>query len=195
MGVDTCQGQGLHDDGDIAPLAAAERCTIAAMSQSSSDATGPVVCPIQRVEPGWIDYNGHMNMAFYHVMFDRALDHVYHLLGIDEAYLASGASCFTAEVHVCYLAELRSGEPARSEFQLLDWDAKRLHVFAHMYRADDGVLVATSEQLAIHVDLRSRRASEFPDDRIARIRTMFERHRSLPRPESAGRVIGIRKRR
>jgi acyl-CoA thioesterase FadM len=95
-----------------------------------------IVCPERRVESAWIDYNGHMNMAYYHVLFDQALDHVFDDLGIGAAYVASGAgSCFTAEVHVAYLDELSEADPVRVSYQLLDWDEKRLHLFAEMQRA------------------------------------------------------------
>jgi len=67
----------------------------------------PFVSAPMRVEPGWIDYNGHLNMAYYNVLFDRAVDEVYELLGCGLAYLKeSQHSCFTAEVHVRYLREL-----------------------------------------------------------------------------------------
>ncbi len=165
------------------------------MPEAPDQFDGLVVCPVQQVEKGWIDYNGHMNMAFYHVLFDRALDHVYHLLGVDEAYVASGGgSCFTVEVHVCYLKELVLHDPVRVEYQLLDCDDKRLHVFAHMYHADEGYLAATSEQLAVHVDMQSRRSAPFPRPHLDRIAALYGRHRELPRPERAGRVMGIHKR-
>lgn len=163
------------------------------MNEARSGIDAPIVCPLQRVEKGWIDYNGHLNMAFYHVIFDRALDHVYDRLGVGADYAAAGGgSCFTVEVHVAYLRELVDADPVVVHFQLLDFDAKRLHLFEHMYHADQGYLAATSEQLALHVDMESRRAGPFPDDVLTRIQRLFERHRALPRPEQAGRVIGIR---
>ena len=167
---------------------------MAPMTQSPPHVDSPVICPLQKVEPAWIDYNGHLNMAFYHVLFDRALDYVYDLLGVGESYVVSGGgSCFTLEVHVNYLRELINGEPVRITFQLLDFDTKRLHFFEHMYHGEEGHLVATSEQLALHVAMESRRAAEFPADALQRITRMFEQHRTLERPEQAGRAIGIRR--
>ena len=114
----------------------------------------PIVCPPNSVQEAWIDYNGHMNMAFYNLVFDQALDFVFDELGVGADYVKNrGGSCFTREIHVNYLAELSLGEPIRVTFQLLDWDAKRLHFFEEMYHADAGYLAATSEQLALHVDM------------------------------------------
>lgn len=165
------------------------------MNDFSDSGQQPIVCSDQRVEEAWIDYNGHMNMAFYNLAFDRALDQVYDRLGIGADYTASGAgSCFTLEVHVTYLQEVLLNDPLRIHFQLLDCDAKRLHFFEHMYHAEKGYLAATSEQIALHVDMANRRASPFPAPALERIETLMAAHRALPRPEQAGHVIGIRRR-
>src|ERR1700674_4988104 len=99
----------------------------------------PFVSSVMRVEPGWIDYNGHLNMAYYNVLFDRAVDEVYELLGLGLAYVeVSRHSTFTAEVHLRYLRELHAGDPVRVTVQLLGFDAKRLHFFEQLFHATDG---------------------------------------------------------
>jgi len=152
----------------------------------------PISCPIQRVEKAWIDYNGHMNVAYYSLAFDRGVDHVFDLLDIGVAYVKSGAgSCFVLEAHVNYLRELVLDDPIEIRFQLLDWDAKRLHYFEQMYHAEQGYLAATSEQLALHVDMQTRRAAPFPLATQADIAALFDAHAGLPRPEQVGRAMGI----
>src|SRR6187551_3357809 len=90
----------------------------------------PFVSSVMRVEPQWIDYNGHLNVAYYNVLFDRAVDEAYELLGIGPDYLKQHRhSTMVAEVHVRYLRELHEGDPVRVTVQLLDYDAKRFHVF------------------------------------------------------------------
>ena len=72
----------------------------------------PFVSSLMRVEPGWIDYNGHLNMAYYNVLFDRAVDEAFELIGCGLDYVKTRKqSCFTAEVHVRYLRELHAGDP------------------------------------------------------------------------------------
>ncbi|MDP1626989.1 MAG: thioesterase family protein [Parvibaculum sp.] len=154
----------------------------------------PLECPLRKVEKQWVDFNGHLNMAYYHVLFDESLDVAFTGLGIGWDYTKQGeGSCFTAEVHVCYLDELKEGDPVRVTYQLLDADAKRIHVFGHMYHAEKGYLAATSEQMCIHVDMKSRRASPFPDMQMGRIADLMKAHEGMPRPEQAGRVIGIKR--
>jgi acyl-CoA thioesterase FadM len=93
----------------------------------------PFVSSVMRVEPQWIDYNGHLNMAYYNVLFDRAVDETYELIGVGADYVAKcRQSVFTAEVHVRFLRELHASDPVRVTFQLLDYDDKRLHYFEQL---------------------------------------------------------------
>jgi acyl-CoA thioester hydrolase len=152
----------------------------------------PFVSSVMRVEPQWIDFNGHLNMAYYHVLFDRAVDETYELIGVGADYVKSRRqSIFTTEVHVRYLRELHADDPVRVTFQLIDFDAKRLHYFEQLFHADDGWVSATSENLSLHVDMASRKASAFPHDIAARLAEMKASHALLPFPKAAGRRIGM----
>jgi len=154
--------------------------------------TAPFICTDRHVEPAWIDYNGHMNMAYYNLVFDQALDQVFDELGIGAEYVRSGGgSCFTVEIHVSYVQEVKLDDPLRITYQLLDWDEKRLHFFAEMFHAGEGYLAATSEQLSLHVDMRSRKAGPFPTDVQTRIGAMMNAHGQLPTPAQVGHVMGI----
>ena len=152
----------------------------------------PFVSSVMRVEPEWIDYNGHLNMAYYNVLFDRALDETYELIGVGAEYVkCRRQSIFTAEVHLRYLRELHAGDPVRVTFQLIDFDAKRLHYFEQLFHAADGWVSATSENLSLHVDMESRRTAAFPDDVVARLAEMKASHALLPLPQDAGRRIAM----
>ena len=154
----------------------------------------PLMVPDQTIEKDWIDFNGHLNMAFYNVLFDRGVDHVYDQLGLGVNYVRShGGSCFTMEVHVNYLDELTLSNSASVTFQLIDFDSKRLHFFQNMFNAETGELAATSEQLALHVDMTSRRSAPFPDVALEKITSLHSAHAGLEKPAQLGQVIGIRK--
>jgi acyl-CoA thioester hydrolase len=155
----------------------------------------PFVSSVMRVEPSWIDYNGHLNMAYYNVLFDRAVDEVYELLGVGQSYVTKQRqSFFTAEVHLRYLRELHDNAPVRVTFQLLDYDAKRLHYFEQLFHATEGWVSATSENVALHVHLDHKRTAPFPVDVSARLAQMKASHRKLPRPEAVGAHISMRRR-
>jgi acyl-CoA thioester hydrolase len=156
----------------------------------------PFVSSVMQVEPAWIDYNGHMNMAYYNVLFDRAVDEVYALAGIDEAYARTRrCSNFTAEIHLRYLRELHAGTPVRVTFQLLDFDSKRLHFFEQLFHATEGWVSATCECLSIHVDMERKKAAPFPNDVRRTLSLMQASHASLPRPEAVGKRIEMPERR
>jgi len=150
----------------------------------------PFVSSAMRVDPAWIDYNGHLNMAYYNVLFDRAVDEVFELLGCGADYVKTRRlSFFTAEVHIRYLRELQAGDPVRVTLQLLEHDAKRLHYFEQLFHAEDGWVSATSENMSLHVDMAAKKTAPFPPELAKRLVQMQAAHAQLPRPEATGRKI------
>jgi acyl-CoA thioester hydrolase len=152
----------------------------------------PFLCSVMQIEPQWIDYNGHLNMAYYNVLFDRAIDQLWLQLGIGPDYLKSrGGSTFTAECHVRYLRELHLGDPAQVSILLVEADDKRLHIFEELRHATEGWLSATSENMMLHVDMNTRKTAVFPPDVRQRIQTLAEAHREVPRPDGIGRSVAM----
>jgi len=152
----------------------------------------PFLSSVMRIEPQWIDYNGHLNMAYYNVMFDRAIDELWLKLGIGPAYMQTRhGSTFTAECHVRYLREIHLGDPVQISILLLAADEKRLHTFEELRHAGEGWLSATSENMTMHVDMNTRKTAPFPTDIKARIDAVARTHATAPRPEGIGRKIAI----
>ena len=146
------------------------------------------------VLPEWVDYNGHMNVGYYVVAFDKATDVLLDHLALGSLYRHEhDASVFVLEAHVTYDHEVGPGDGLRFTTQILDHDAKRMHVLHRMYHAAEGYLAATNELMMMHVDLLTRRPAPFPEDALDRIAAVRREHDALPRPEAAGRVIGIRR--
>lgn len=147
----------------------------------------------ETVRPEWIDYNGHMNVAYYVLAFDHATDAVFEYLQVGEAYRRrTGCSIFAMELHVLYTAELKQGEPLRVTTQILGADEKRLHFFHRMYHAERGTQAACYEIIGVNVDMTARKAKPFPPETLARIQAVAAAHVHLPRPPEAGRVIGLK---
>lgn len=152
----------------------------------------PFVSRPQRVEEQWIDYNGHFNMAYYNVIFDRAADDLFDAVGLGADYVRErNCSFFTLECHNTYLHELHAGDVVRVESQFLDYDAKRVHYAQQMYHAGEGWLACVVEIMVMHIDLGLRKSSPFPTDIIEKIAGMREAHRALPVPPQIGHRIGI----
>lgn len=142
------------------------------------------------VELGWVDANGHLNMAYYHVMFDRTVDIALEELGLGHDHrLANGAAVFNVETHVVYRSEVVADDKVRVSFQLLGIDDKRLHAFQTMVREGDDEMVATSESMFVHVDLSTRRAAPFEALVKRRAQAMALAHGAVGVPPMAGRRI------
>ena len=147
--------------------------------------------PMQ-VEPDWIDYNGHLNMAYYNVLFDRGVDGAFEAFGLGPDYKeATNHSTFVAEAHVRYERELHAGDRVRVTFRILDHGPKRVHSWQEIVH-EDGWVAATSENMTLHVDLSGPRVAPFPEAVRGRIEAMAKSHAALPRPERAGRPVGSR---
>jgi acyl-CoA thioester hydrolase len=152
----------------------------------------PFLASVMQIEPQWIDYNGHLNMAYYNVMFDRAIDEMWLQLGIGPGYMKERhGSTFTAECHVRYLREIHLGDPVQVSVLLVGADEKRLHTFEELRHATEGWLSATSENMTIHIDMNARRTAPFPADIRARIESVVNAHGAAPRPEGIGRKIAM----
>jgi acyl-CoA thioester hydrolase len=152
----------------------------------------PVIEHEDVVRPEWIDSNGHMNLAYYVVVFDLATDKLYATLGIGDAYReATGNSCFTAETHTLYEREVRLGERLRVHTWLLGADTKRLHYFHELFHADSGERSAAQELMALHIDMRVRRVAPFPDVQRAALADAVARYAPTQPPKGTGRRIAM----
>jgi carnitine 3-dehydrogenase len=144
------------------------------------------------VPPEWVDYNGHVHESRYLELFADATDGLLGELGVDAEYLAGGGSYFTVETHLSHLRQLEAGDSVQVTTQLLDSDEKRLHVFHVLCREGESDPVATAEQMLLHVDTATGRAAPAREPVQARVADLARRHGELPRPERAGRSIGVK---
>ena len=139
-----------------------------------------------RVLPDAVDYNGHATESSYLLMTSHAVDELLRLIGIDAAYLRSG-SYYTVETHICHLGEAKAGDRLHVTTQVLGADEKRIHVFVTIERGDD--LLATVEQMLLHVDTKAGRAAPAAPEVLARVRELVDAHSARAWPERAGRRI------
>lgn len=152
----------------------------------------PYISDEMQLEEEWLDYNGHLNMAFYNVLFDRGVDAIWQQLGFGPEYIKrTGHSTFSAEYHVCYLRELHMGAKVRASFQLLDHNDRSFHFYQELIH-EDGWVAATGEGLGLHIDMSGPRVAKLPEENHARVKALFAAHSSLPRPARVGRQMSIR---
>jgi acyl-CoA thioester hydrolase len=143
------------------------------------------------VSPAWVDYNGHMSESCYLLVFGDNADAFFRFIGIDEDYRAAGHSLYTVETHLHHRREVAEGEPLAVSLQLLDHDHKRVHIFHEMRHGESGVLLATAEQMLVHVDIQAGRSADLPTLLAERLDAIQHAHAALPRPDVVGRPMGI----
>ncbi len=162
------------------------------------DDSTPIEAPLQlhqtAVRPEWVDYNGHMSESCYLLVFGDSADAFFRMLGIDEDYRSAGHSLYTVETHLHHRHEVSEGEPLALSLQLLDHDHKRVHVFHEMRHGETGVLLATAEQLLVHVDIEAGRSVVLPPVLVQRLDAVHRAHAVLSRPDVVGKPMRIERR-
>jgi acyl-CoA thioester hydrolase len=144
------------------------------------------------VLPEWIDVNEHMNVAYYVLAFDQAVDALWEEFGITEDYInVSSSSTFAVESHITWQRELAVNEPYIISSQLLAYDSKRIHQLMRMYHAEKKFLAATAEWLNLHVDLDVRKVSPWPDPILDRIAAFAARQGDWGWPPEAGKQMNV----
>jgi carnitine 3-dehydrogenase len=134
---------------------------------------GPVRMLDTYVRPEWIDYNGHMTDSRYLQVFGDATDALLRWAGVDDDYRKAGRALYTLESHVRHVAQAKALEPIYVTTRLLELDTKRIRLHHFLHRRRDEALVATAEQLYVHVDTRVSHAAPFEpavQERLARLR-------------------------
>jgi acyl-CoA thioester hydrolase len=152
----------------------------------------PFVSSRLMIEDSWIDYNGHLNMAYYNVLFDRAVDEAFGLCGLGPDYIRDReGSFFLVESRTRFRRELTRDDQVRVTVHLVDYDDKRLHYAMEIRHASEGWLAASCENLSIHIDMKTRRAAPFPEDIRANLSAMKRAHALLPLPDGLGEGVRL----
>ena len=152
----------------------------------------PLALYFAKVHSDWIDYNGHMSESFYLYAFGDASDALFQYIGIDNDYRLGGQSFYTVETHINYYLEASEKEPLEFSTQILGLDSKRLHIFHQMFHGESGDLLATTEQMLVHVDMNKAKASEIGQSVFRILQKIWSEHKKLPSPKQKGRVMQIK---
>jgi len=138
---------------------------------------------VERTVPiDWTDYNGHMNEGRYGQVFSDAADDVMIRIGADADYIASGNSYFTVDIHIRFLAEAKAAQPFRVASRVLQAEGKKLRLY-HEMLDKDGTVIATGEQLLLHVSLETRRACEPQPEVLQKSLALAKAHANIPLPD------------
>lgn len=139
----------------------------------------------------WTDFNGHMSMAYYPLLFEMLGLSIVEDLGLGAEYVRTeNRSLFTIEAHMRFLRELHEGDRVYSVFRYVDNDHNKF-VYAQELYHEDGWLSATLEVLALHVDILARKSASFQKDTLALFEALALEARAHPKPGYLGSAVGI----
>ena len=149
------------------------------------DFSKPLLTLSRTVPIDWTDYNGHMNESRYAQAFSDASNTVMETIGADQGYVAAGFSYFTVESSIRFLNEVRAGEAIAIKSYVREGQGKKLGIFSQMFHSD-GRLLASCNQLLVHVDLKTRRACVPSGSVAARLSEIVAAHARLSIPDTHG---------
>lgn len=151
----------------------------------------PLTLAHLQVLPGWIDYNGHMTESRYYFCNSEVADAFLRLIGAGMDYVEAGHSYYSAETHIRHLGEAKLGDRLTGTLQIISADEKRFRSFVRIMKGEE--LVATIEQLCLHVDMKAGRTVAAAPGVYAKLKAIADAHAELPLPQGAGRAIGQKK--
>jgi acyl-CoA thioester hydrolase len=121
----------------------------------------------QTIKEEWIDYNNHMNMAYYVLVFDDVWEIILKKfkMGEDSAK-STQMSTMVVETHTTYNSEVKLGDKVEINLTYFDHDKKRLHFKMEMIEKSSKKLSATLEMLSLYINLKQRKVAEFEQEKI-----------------------------
>ena len=121
----------------------------------------------KRIKKDWTDYNEHMNMAYYVLIFDIAWEVILEKFKMGEhSAKTTKKSTMVVETHTTYNNEVKQGDEVDIVLTFFDHDKKRLHFKLEMYEKEKQTLSATIEMLSLYIDMNQRKVAEFEDEKI-----------------------------
>ena len=134
-------------------------------NQVENTLSSPFRTKNQTVLGEWIDYNGHMNVAYYTLAFDKALDFFFEdVLNIGPSFVEKNKEGpFALKASYNYFSELLESESFFVDISILDFDSKRVHVFGEMRKDKSLELSAVFETVLMNMDLSARKVKQYPD--------------------------------
>jgi acyl-CoA thioester hydrolase len=148
------------------------------------------------LEPGWIDYNGHLRDAYYGLIVSYACDALMDRLGMDVTYRErTHNTLYTVEMHIHYLQEVKKTDIVLVNVRILGADQKRIHAAFDVIRESDGVVAATAEQMLLHVHQgETVSTAPFPPEIANAVSALATSTAGAPEPGPGSRRMELRRR-
>lgn len=155
---------------------------------SSTSATQPTYAELaalpayaaRSVPAAFEDVNGHLNIRHYVGISSEGLDESLVECGIPQKWpTVAGSGVFTAEHHMSYLDELRTGDKISVRVRLVGRSERAVHVLVYLLDDTHERLSYVMEEIFLHVSMETRRTAAWPDGVAAKIDSRLAEHHAL----------------
>ena len=127
----------------------------------------------------WTDYNKHMNLSYYILVFDLGAEVILSKFKVGEhSAKTTKKSTMVVETHTIYNQEVKEDDQVDVYLCHFDHDNKRLHYKLEMYNKAKNTLSATTEVLSLYIDLNVRKVAEIEDDKKNIMDEFINQHKS-----------------
>ena len=154
----------------------------------------PLKLPSRKVLKSWIDYNGHMNVSYYTMAIDNAIDYfLEEILGIGETHAKKNEQGpFVVQANFTYLNEMIYKQEFFVQCSLFNFDTKKMHLFLELISKNNNQIMAYSEQLLLNVNLKKRKTENYPKWALKRLNQLKNDHKDIKFPVNIGVSIKIK---
>ena len=144
-----------------------------------------VLLTTKKIIKEWTDYNNHMNLSYYILVFDLGAEVILSKFKMGEqSAKTTKKSTMVVETHTTYNNEVKEGDEVDVFLSHFDHDKKRLHYKLEMYDKEKNILSATTEVLSLYIDLNLRKVSEFEKEKSIIMDEFIDKHKEKFKSEN-----------
>jgi len=144
-----------------------------------------VLLATQKIIKEWTDYNGHMNLSYYILIFDMGAEVILSKFKMGEhSAKTTKKSTMVVETHTTYNQEVKEGDEVDVFLSHFGHDKKRLHYKLEMYEKSKNTLSATTEVLSLYIDLNLRKVAEFEKEKLIIMDEFINKHKEKFKSEN-----------
>ena len=133
----------------------------------------------QKIIKEWVDYNNHLNMAYYVLIFDQACEVLLEKFKMGAVSAENERrSTMVVETNTRYISEVKKGDEVDIMLTFFDHDKKRLHLSLDMIEKQTNKISASIEWLSLYVNLETRKVTEFENEKIIIMNDFIKQNKS-----------------
>lgn len=133
----------------------------------------------QSIPAAFEDINGHLNIRHYLGIASEGLDDAMVGVGIPKDWRSTGRAVFSAEHHLAYFHELRTGDKVSVRVRLIGCSERAAHVVVYLVDEGRQHVSYVMEEIFLSIDMESRTTVPWSDEVVERMKAMVTEHEAL----------------